>query len=169
MSKIIIDFLEDEEDSARDDLFTYIVDGGLEDQLIDFLSNDKRIVELLFNSNEKKLSFKVTTIEIIKSKSEILNTDSLLSVDATIDNELLILELKYGGGCKKHKFDLVWDGKYLKSNPPQVNLILKHSNENDDCKGMQEKRIAFTLNNLSHCIINLYVNDKCTQSLEYKK
>ena len=141
------------------DLFTYIVDGGLEDQLVDTLSNEKRIVNMSNWSQEaKEVSFEVIPILKISQESAIDHEGDILGLSVRIDDANLVFDLRYGGGCKEHKFELTWDGAYLKSIPPQINLNFKHSNEGDSCKAIKTKKIAFSLKDIEPCKINLFVN-----------
>ncbi len=68
--------------------------------------------------------------------------------NAKIDGNILKLDVIYGG-CKdkKQDFKLIWSGNYLKSNPPQVTLvlILDNSTVGTDCMRLWENTLEFDL------------------------
>jgi len=57
----------------------------------------------------------------------------------------LIVEVNYGGGCENHEFSLKSNGAYLKSKPVQLNLALEHKANNDMCRALLYKRLAFDI------------------------
>ncbi len=151
-----------------DDLFTYIVDGGLEDIITDNLSNTSRIVSMAYwDAETNEITFEVIPILKIQSDTNIVDHGELIGAHASIEEENLILNITYAGGCKVHKFELVWDGLYFESSPVQVNLSLHHSNENDNCKARKNKKIAFSLADIKSSRINLMYNNKPIQSIRH--
>jgi hypothetical protein len=62
-----------------------------------------------------------------------------------IQNDSLIVEVQYGGGCEVHEFSLKSNGAYLKSKPVQLNLALEHKANNDMCRALLYKRLAFDI------------------------
>ncbi len=80
-----------------------------------------------------------------------------------IDGNILRFGVSYGG-CddEKENFNLIWDGLYLKSNPPQVNLFLTLNDNvgNTDCERLWHNTLEFNLNKISGItkgsIINLF-------------
>ena len=64
------------------------------------------------------------------------------------DGPFLMVKLVYSGGCNEHFFEASWDGNYMKSLPPQVNVTLTHVNNDDACRERIEKEIAIDLRKL---------------------
>ncbi|WPD22719.1 MAG: hypothetical protein SD837_21355 [Candidatus Electrothrix scaldis] len=64
---------------------------------------------------------------------------------AGLKGDKLILDVRYGGGCLNHTFQLNWDGEILKSIPPQVVLELSHNANGDSCKALVSERLQFDL------------------------
>lgn len=62
-----------------------------------------------------------------------------------IHKDSLIVEVQYGGGCEVHEFSLKSNGAYLKSKPVQLNLALEHKANNDMCRALLYKRLAFDI------------------------
>ncbi len=91
-----------------------------------------------------------------------------------IEGNILKLDVIYGG-CKdkKQDFKLIWDGSYLKSNPPQVNLflILDNSAVGTDCMRLWRNTLEFDLTKIKDIskgsIINLFDSTN-TNSPRYK-
>lgn len=105
-------------------------------------------------------------------KSTMPKSDLVDQVEASINGDCLDLNLTFGGGCNEHLFDLYWDGSFMKSFPPQVNLRLFHDKKGDACKAIVEQKASFDLKpiqNGGEVVINLYVDGNETQTLTYKE
>ncbi len=74
-----------------------------------------------------------------------VGTDFTAIQAAGLKGDRLILDVMYGGGCRTHTFQLNWDGKLLKSNPPQIVLNLSHNANGDTCKALISQRLQFDL------------------------
>jgi hypothetical protein len=59
-----------------------------------------------------------------------------------------MVKVAYSGGCNEHFFEVSWDGNYMKSLPPQVNVTLTHVNNDDACRERIEKEVAIDLRKL---------------------
>lgn len=57
------------------------------------------------------------------------------------------LDVRYGGGCGEHTFTVVYDEVCLETFPMQTGATLIHTTD-DNCEAIQEKTIAFDLNEL---------------------
>ncbi len=64
---------------------------------------------------------------------------------ASIDGNILNLEVSYSGGCEDHSFELISNGMYKKSMPPQLNLYLKHTNNGDACRKLVMDTLQFNI------------------------
>jgi hypothetical protein len=73
------------------------------------------------------------------------NNDSFRITNAFIWEDVLHISVRYGGGCKKHDFQLVWDGSLIKTNPTKIPLFLIHNNNGDNCKAIVSQDLQFSL------------------------
>lgn len=62
-----------------------------------------------------------------------------------ICRDKLVVDARFGGGCRRHEFQLSWDGDVLESHPPQVRLTLSHDANGDPCRAMLTERLQFDL------------------------
>jgi hypothetical protein len=74
--------------------------------------------------------------------------DNFEILEKHLDGQFLMVKLAYSGGCNEHFFEVSWDGNYMKSLPPQVNLNLTHVNNDDVCRARIEKEFAIDLHKL---------------------
>ena len=75
-------------------------------------------------------------------------TDNFEILETHQDGGFLIVKVAYSGGCNEHFFEASWDGNYMKSLPPQVNVRLTHVNNDDACRARIEKELAIDLRKL---------------------
>lgn len=61
----------------------------------------------------------------------------------SLTHDVLTLVVNYSGGCKEHKFELFSSGNYAKSVPPQLNLFLKHTDNEDHCRKLVVDTLRF--------------------------
>jgi hypothetical protein len=64
---------------------------------------------------------------------------------AAIEGDLLRLQVRHGGGCEKHDFELLHSGVFLESNPVQARLDLAHDAHGDACRALVGARLSFDL------------------------
>ncbi|MCP4872773.1 MAG: hypothetical protein GY898_29125 [Proteobacteria bacterium] len=64
---------------------------------------------------------------------------------ATIDGDLLTLEVGYSGGCEDHFFVLCFDGTFAESEPVQVWLGLSHTGTPDPCEAYITEPLEYDL------------------------
>jgi hypothetical protein len=88
-----------------------------------------------------------------------------------INGSILELSVSYSGGCEEHFFKLYSDQMYMKSYPPQLNLFLEHIDNNDRCRAMIIKKLAFDLTGIEYPGTNELVihlnNTKLTVNYKY--
>ncbi|MEN9639145.1 MAG: hypothetical protein RLZZ262_1013 [Bacteroidota bacterium] len=78
------------------------------------------------------------------------STDPFKVLSAQIsDQDSLIVEVEYGGGCKDHEFRLVTNGNLKKSMPAQGTLYLEHESNDDMCRALIRQKLAFFIGNLA--------------------
>ncbi len=67
-----------------------------------------------------------------------------------IVGDVLFVFVNYSGGCNEHSFELISNGKYAKSLPPQLSLCLKHSNNGDMCKKLVSQELKFDISKIKY-------------------
>jgi hypothetical protein len=63
--------------------------------------------------------------------------------DASISGDELNVDVRYGGGCEDHEFELFWDGRILETNPPRARLRLFHDANGDICEAIKRETLVF--------------------------
>lgn len=78
-----------------------------------------------------------------------VGTDMVMFSDAgLLTEDTLTLDVRYGGGCKAHSFQLNWDGTVGESMPETVTFRLSHNDNGDPCKALVNERLQFDLSGL---------------------
>jgi hypothetical protein len=67
-----------------------------------------------------------------------------------VNENILSVYVNYSGGCKPHVFDLVSNGMYSKSLPPQISVCLKHANNGDACRKLIMRELKFDISKLKY-------------------
>lgn len=67
-----------------------------------------------------------------------------------INGDTLSLLVSYSGGCQEHSFDLIGNGTYAKSLPPQSRLRLIHDANDDNCRSLIETNLKFNVKELRY-------------------
>ena len=96
--------------------------------------------------NEKGIS--LLTVRTPVKKRDPIGKDWVAIENAGLKGDKLILDIRYGGGCKQHIFQLNWNGDVLKSNPPQIILDLSHNAHEDPCKALLSERLQYDLSTI---------------------
>jgi hypothetical protein len=104
------------------------------------LSSDSKSVD----KNSCSALQKVTPKELEKA---LKNNDPYMIEHVFVWEDSLEIRVRYGGGCKKHKFQLLWDGTERESFPVQIPLFLVHDNNDDPCKAIVSESLQFDLSN----------------------
>ena len=107
-----------------------------------FISCQKKIAK---NSDS---TTKTNTIKnvIIDTQTDISNTGANYAIDSLkINGDVLSVFVNYSGGCKTHSFDLVSNGMYAKSLPPQLTLCLRHTANDDNCRKLVMEELKFNI------------------------
>jgi hypothetical protein len=74
--------------------------------------------------------------------------DNFEILDVHTQNQFVIIKVAYSGGCAEHFFEASWDGNFMKSMPPQANLLLTHVNNDDNCRARIERELAIDTHKL---------------------
>lgn len=72
-------------------------------------------------------------------------TDPLTVEKAEIASDSLVLQVRFGGGCREHAFALVIGTAWRESYPVQVDALISHEANDDPCRALVGKRLAFSL------------------------
>ncbi|MHA7629302.1 hypothetical protein [Corallococcus sp. M7] len=98
----------------------------------------------------------------------------------SVKGNVLTINVRHGGGCKEHRYGLAWDGRFTKTaaGEPRAELTLIHDANNDRCKAMVYKELAFDLSTLKqewsekghgdHATLHLDFNGVEDQSASFK-
>lgn len=62
-----------------------------------------------------------------------------------LNGDFLELIVSYGGGCKEHDFVLQGDPRIMKSLPPQMNIVLVHNANQDNCRAYITDTLRYDL------------------------
>ena len=105
-----------------------------------------------FTKKKSSLSETVDKNQIqipVKDPEFVYNIDSSYMISkAEIINGILNLKIRYIGGCGTHNFDLMWNGRYLKSYPLQISLFVRHTSENEKCTKYKFADLSYNLSTI---------------------
>lgn len=104
-----------------------------------------------------------------------------LSIESqSVKGNVLTLNVRHGGGCKEHRYGLAWDGRFTQTaaGEPRAELTVLHDANNDRCKALVYKELAFDLSTLKqewsekghgdHATLHLDFNGVPEQSASFK-
>lgn len=109
-------------------------------------------------------------IQIDKSYTWPGSTDPFDIVSRSISGDTLFVVVQYGGGCKDHGFKMSTNLMWLKSKPPMLHIYLEHENNDDNCRALVNRTLAFDLKKLrnpSTGQVKLILNDNRESMVEY--
>ena len=88
---------------------------------------------------------------IINATADMNDKGAGYNVDSVkIKDDILSVFVNYSGGCKPHTWDLISNRMYTKSLPPQVEVVLKHANNNDNCRRLSFRELKFNVAKLKY-------------------
>ena len=100
------------------------------------------------NQNNASADVKAVTVD---PKADMMNTGASYSVDSlAISGDILSVFVNYSGGCKEHSFELLSNGMYAKSMPPQATVCLKHTNNDDACRKLVMQELKFNVSGIKY-------------------
>lgn len=82
--------------------------------------------------------------------------DEVDVMKATLDAPILTVEVRYGGGCARHDFDLVALPGWRESWPVQVDVDLAHEGHDDPCDALPTQAVRFDLTALRESYVEAY-------------
>jgi len=62
--------------------------------------------------------------------------DPFKVVSSSIEGDVLLLTLSYGGGCEDHEFEFFSEGPVMESFPPGAMIRVFHDSHNDLCRAL---------------------------------
>ena len=74
---------------------------------------------------------------------------------AEIPAYALYVDVQYVSGCRRHDFELTWNGTYAESNPPIATMRLVHKGNGDACEGMIRESLHIALPVVDPCVIRI--------------
>ena len=82
--------------------------------------------------------------------------DAFTLGEVTVDGAGVTAQITYGGGCARHRMDLVAYGGWMESNPVQVNALLTHDDGGDPCDAVVSSTRTFDLGPLRAAWVRAY-------------
>lgn len=126
---------------------------------------------LAFVACEKPIYTGPCDQEILKVNSTGDLFDSTTSInDISWNGECLDISFSYSGGCSEHLIEVITDGMLTRTDPPILDLSIKHEN-NDSCEAWITESISYdigmidALNDEDEVILN-FTNPEFTYTLE---
>ena len=95
-------------------------------------------------------------------------TDAYTINAATLQGDMLTINVSYGGGCETHVFTLVAEERFLESFPVQLRVSLAHNANGDTCEAWLTEDYHFDLTPLKEAYQQGYQTDEGTIVLHLK-
>ncbi len=64
--------------------------------------------------------------------------------------DYLAVDVSYSGGCEEHQIDLVTNGKFTATYPPEIELAIVHNANQDYCRSMIDEKLYFNLESIRY-------------------
>ena len=106
---------------------------------------------VLFACNNTKEVLDIDPIDVKKAQIGNLDQKSApITVSAaTLDGNILSLEVEYSGGCKDHTYELLGSAAVMKSLPAKRTIKLIHNSNDDSCRELISEVIKFDIRALA--------------------
>ena len=106
------------------------------------------------NGCHRKLqkSSELPAIKEIRIDKELKSSESpdYIIENVTLTDSIIHILVRYPGSRVSSDFDLIFNGSYLKSLPPQANLLLKHNVGKGKGKKLASKELLFNISILKY-------------------
>ena len=99
---------------------------------------------------------------VIATSPDAWGTDAYVINAATLEADLLRINVSYTGGCETHAFTLVADPMFLESFPVQMRVSLAHNANGDTCQESITEDHTFDLTPLKEAYQKGYRTDEGT-------
>ncbi len=123
------------------------------------------------NQPSSEMSNKVQPMVIDRNYSWPGSTDPFTMLSQRTSGDTLFLKVQYGGGCKEHVFTMNTQLMWMKSLPPQLNLWLEHESNDDLCRALITKELAFDLKGVRSPTgnkVSLIINNDREKTVAYE-
>lgn len=102
---------------------------------------------LLFACNNTKEVLDIDPIEVKKAQiGDVMQESAPITITAaTLDGNILSLEIEYSGGCKDHTYELIGSEAIMKSLPAKRAIKLVHNSNDDTCRELISETIKFNI------------------------
>jgi hypothetical protein len=103
-------------------------------------------------SKSSKKTDKKDTIKTVTIVTEynIVEKPDFEITNATFQDSVLTIDVKYVGGCGTHNFDLQFNKMYAKSLPLKAMLNLSHKAENETCSKQISETLKYNISNIQY-------------------
>ena len=107
---------------------------------------------LLFACNNTKEVLDIDPINVKKAQiGDVMQESAQITVtSATLDGNILSLEVEYSGGCADHTYDLIGSEGVMKSLPAKRAIKLIHNSNDDSCRELISETIKFDIRPLAY-------------------
>lgn len=107
---------------------------------------------LLFACNNTKEVLDIAPISVKKAQiGDVMQESAQITVtSATLDGNILSLEVEYSGGCTDHTYDLIGSEGVMKSLPAKRTIKLIHNSNDDSCRELISETIKFDIRPLAY-------------------
>ncbi|MEN8125868.1 MAG: hypothetical protein ABFR32_12155 [Bacteroidota bacterium] len=126
-------------------------------------SDKNEDVEILIVNNNSNVVLRLSKDFFVtfdnNRKNNISEGDAFTIKESKREGDNLQITLTYSGGCKKHAFEIIWDGIVYTDSPCKINLLLIHKGNFDNCEALITETINIDLKKL---IGNISYKDECT-------
>jgi len=101
-------------------------------------------------------SGRIRHVRFTWSSPQSLQVDEVEVTEGFIIGDILILTVRYGGGCGDHGFKLFMQPAFMESYPCQANLYLQHVNHNDYCEAIISEELLFDIRRIAELYRDQY-------------
>ena len=77
-------------------------------------------------------------------------------VSAEVVDDVLTVGVRYGGGCREHRFQLVASSTFAESEPVQTPVVLTHDARGDLCRALLSETLRYDLTPLKQAYRRAY-------------
>ncbi|MEQ8924937.1 MAG: hypothetical protein RLO81_03940 [Fulvivirga sp.] len=72
-------------------------------------------------------------------------SDSFTIFAVKVENNILLIDVGYAGGCETHEFELIWPEVIITIYPYQFGVILNHNANGDLCEAFIKETLSYDL------------------------
>jgi hypothetical protein len=138
---------------------------------------------VIFNDSYTSASYNSPVVFRINSEAfETINNNRLSNINtgdsfkinnAKRINDILEISISYGGGCKQHTFEVLWDGVVYTDPPCFMNLLIIHNANDDNCEALITETISIDLKKFigdndykDSCAYNIFTSYNATNTAD---